>query len=172
MVKQYKVDKVEQLRERIGNSKGSYLADFQGMDVAMATELRNRCREAGVHFEVVKNTLTLRALNDDVREDLRPFLNGPTAIATSDADEVVAAKIINDFIKEFEMPTLKGGLIDGKVVDGDQAQTLAKLPSKEVLLGQLIGGLKSPIQKLHGALSSPLRNLASVLKQAADKQAQ
>jgi large subunit ribosomal protein L10 len=172
MVKQNKIDAVEALRAKIGAAKGLYLADFQGMDVAMATELRNRCRAAGVEFQVVKNTLTRRALDDDLRASLEPYLNGPTALATSDTDEIAAAKIIADFIKEFERPVFKAGVIEGRVMDEAQVTVLAKLPSKEVLLSRLVGGLKSPVQMLHSALSSPLRNLASVLKQVSEREAQ
>jgi len=169
MTTQKKIDKVTQLKETIAAAKGAYLADYQGMDVGMATELRNRCRDAGVRFEVVKNTLTLRALDDDIRSDLEPYLQGPTALATSETDEIAAAKVLAEFMKEFKKPVLKAGLVDGRVVGDDKVMVLAKLPGKDVLLGMLVGGLKSPLQKLHGALSSPLRNLASVLKQTAEQ---
>ena len=172
MVKQVKIDAVEKIKQTLTASKGAYLADFQGMTVEQATELRNRCRDAGVEFSVVKNTLALRAVEDEsTREALKEYLQGPTAMATSDTDEVAPAKVINDFIKEFEKPAFKGGLIDGKVVDADQVLVLAKLPGKEVLLGKLVGGLKSPIQMLHGALSAPLRDLAAVLKQVSENKA-
>jgi large subunit ribosomal protein L10 len=171
MAKPNKIEKVAELKERLGAAKGIYLTDFQGMNVAMATDLRNRCRAAGVRFEVVKNTLTRRALDESVRAALEPFLNGPTAVATSEGDEIAAAKVIADFIKEFERPVIKAGVVEGRVIDGVRVTELAKLPSKQVLLGRLLGGLKSPVQKLHSALSSPLRNLASVLKQVAEKPA-
>lgn len=172
MAKQYKVDAVEKIKTQLDEAKGAYLADFKGMDVTMATELRNRCREAGVSFNVVKNTLTLRAVEDEnLKNDLAPYLAGPTALATSDTDEIAAAKVISEFIKEFELPVFKAGIIDGKVMDADQVTTLAKLPGKEVLLGKLVGGLKQPMQMLHGALSAPLRDLAAVLKQVSDNKA-
>ncbi len=171
MVKQYKIDRVDSLRAKLSAAKGFYLADFQGMDVAAATRLRDRCREAGVEFQVVKNTLIRRALDDQVRDGLDPFLVGPTAIATSDADEIVAAKVISDFLKEFEKPVLKAGVVDGRIMGAEQVKVLADLPSREVLLGMLLSGLKSPVQKLHSALSSPLRSLATVLKQVSEQKA-
>jgi large subunit ribosomal protein L10 len=167
--KEDKQDVVERLRSTLAAAKGAYFADFQGMDVATATRLRNRCREAGVQFEVVKNTLVRRAVEGPVRDALDPVLNGPTAIATSDRDEVLAAKIIADFLREFERPTLKAGLVDGRVVSRAQAETLAKLPGREVLIARLAGGLRAPVQKLHGALSSPLQKLAMALKQVAEQ---
>jgi large subunit ribosomal protein L10 len=168
MPKPKKIELVEKLEARLAGARGVYFADFQGLNVAQATELRNRCRRAGVTFEVVKNTLARRALDEKMRTVLDPYLVGPTAIATSEVDEVVPAKVINDFVKEFERPVLKAGIVDGRVMDGVQVGILANLPSREILLGQLLGGLKSPLQKLHTALSSPVRDLAAVLKQVAD----
>jgi len=171
MAKASKAETVEKLKEALAGAKGVYFADFQGMNVAQATQLRNRCREAGVRFQVVKNTLARRALDESVREALLPYLNGPTAIATSDQDEVVPAKVIADFVKEFERPSLKAGLVDGRVMNQNQVLVLAKLPGREVLLGRFAGGLKAPLQKLHSALSSPLTKLATALKQVAEQKA-
>lgn len=169
MVRPEKLETVKRLKEKLAASRSVYFADYQGLDVAQATDLRNRCREAGVEFEVVKNRLLERAVADDLRELLLPALTGPTAIATSVEDEVVPAKVIADFMKEFEKPTLKGGIVDGKFVDQAQARILAMLPSREVLLGRFAGGLKSPVQKLHSALSSPLQKLAMALTQVAEQ---
>jgi large subunit ribosomal protein L10 len=171
MVKPHKIETVEDLRTKLSEAKGVYLADFQGMDVAAATELRNRCRAAGVEFRVVKNTLARRAFDDSVRAGMEPHLVGPTAIATSATDEIVPAKVISDFMKEFERPAFKAGLVGGRVMSREQVSVLAQLPGREVLLGRLVGGLKSPMQKLHSALSSPLRNLAAVLKQVSEQKA-
>jgi len=171
MANQNKIDSVEKIKAKLDSAKGVYLADFKGMDVAKATELRNRCRATGVEFEVVKNTLTRLALDESIQDAMGPYLHGPTALATSDQDEVAPAKVISEFMKEFEMPTLKAGIVDGKVMDQGQVMILAKLPSKDVLLAQLVGGLKSPLQKLHGALSAPLRDLGAVLKQVSEKKA-
>jgi large subunit ribosomal protein L10 len=169
MPKPKKIEMVEKLEARLAGARGVYFADFQGLNVAQATELRNRCREAGVTFEVVKNTLARRALDEKLRTDLDPFLVGPTAIATSDEDEVVPAKVLSDFLKEFERPVLKAGIVDGRVMDGAEVGVLASLPGREALLGKMVGGLKSPLQKLHAALSSPLRDVAAVLSQVAEK---
>lgn len=170
MVKPEKIETVKKLKEKLSLAKGVYFADFQGMDVSMANDLRTRCLEAGVEFEVVKNTLTRRALDDDIRESLLPVLMGPTAIATSRDDEVVPAKILAEFMKEFEHPVLKAGLVDGRFMGKAQVDVLAKLPSRDVLLGQFAAGLKSPVQKLHDALSSPLQKLSMALKQVVEKQ--
>lgn len=171
MAKQDKIQAVETLRENFSAAKGIYFADFQGMDVATATKLRVKCRAAGVKFHVVKNTLVRRALDPAVRDALDPVLQGPTAIATSDADEIVPAKVLNDFIKEFEKPAFKAGLLEGRVLGKSEVETLAKLPGRDVLLARFAGGLKAPMGRLHTALSSPLTKLALALKQVAEKMA-
>jgi large subunit ribosomal protein L10 len=171
MAKPQKIEVVDSLKTRLENAKGIYLADFQGMDVAAATKLRVKCRQSGVHFQVVKNTLVRRAFEEPVRGALDPYLNGPTAVAISDTDEILPAKVLADFMKEFERPVFKAGVLEGRVIDAVQVKTLADLPGREVLLSRLLSGLKSPVQKLHSALSSPLRDLATVLKQVADQKA-
>jgi large subunit ribosomal protein L10 len=90
-------------------------------------------------------------------------------MASSEEDEVIPAKVIADFVKEFERPVLKAGLVDGQVMGKAQVDVLAALPGRDVLLGRVAGSLRSPVQKLHAALSSPLRNLVSVLKQIAEQ---
>jgi large subunit ribosomal protein L10 len=171
MAKQEKIQAVEALRDSFSTAKGIYFADFQGMDVATATRLRVRCREAGIQFHVVKNTLTRRALEPGVREALDPVLQGPTAIAISDADEIVPAKVLSEFMKEFERPVMKAGLVDGRVIGKAEVETLARLPGRNVLLALFAGGLKMPLGRLHTALSSPLTKLAVALKQVAEKAA-
>jgi large subunit ribosomal protein L10 len=108
-------------------------------------------------------------VDDATREALLFALTGPTAVATSEEDEIIPAKVISDFCKEFERPTLKAGIVDGRVMDGNQVGILARLPSREVLIGRFAAGLKSPLGKLHMALSSPLRKLAMVLGQVAEQ---
>jgi large subunit ribosomal protein L10 len=164
-----KVELVNEMEARLRDARGVCLADYSGMTVARLTELRNRCRARSVEFKVFKNTLTRRALREDLRQPCDPFLVGPTALAISLTDEVAPAKILSDFAREFQSPRIKGGIVGGRVYSEAQIKELAQLPGKDVLLGMLISGLKSPVQKLHSALSSPVRNLAVVLKQVAEK---
>jgi large subunit ribosomal protein L10 len=154
MATEDKARTVEELKQSFATAKGVYFADFQGMDVATATKLRNKCRAAGVTFTVVKNTLARRAMDPKTAEALEPVLRGPTAIAVSAVDEIVPAKILSDFLKEFERPALKAGIVDGKVMGKAQVETLAKLPGREVLLARFAGGLKAPVGKRH----SPARS--------------
>ena len=165
-----KVTFVNEMEAKLRDAKGVAVADFTGMTVATISVLRNRCRAQNIEFKVIKNTLARRALREDLRKPFDEYLQGPTALAISLVDEVAPAKVLATFAKEFNsQPRIKAGLVTGKVYNEAEMKALATLPSKEVLLSQLIGGLKSPVQKLHSALSSPLRNLATVLKQVAEK---
>jgi len=171
MATEEKIRTVEELRQSLASAKGVYFADFQGMDVATATKLRNKCRAAGVSFQVVKNTLARRAMDPEMAKALEPVLRGPTAIAVSAEDQIVPAKILSDFLKEFERPAFKAGIVDGKIVGKAQVEVLAKLPSRDVLLARFAGGLKAPLGRLHTALSSPLQKLAFVLQQVSETKA-
>jgi large subunit ribosomal protein L10 len=167
-----KVALVEEMETKLRDARGVYVADFTGMTVATISELRNRCRAQNIEFRVIKNTLARRALHEDLRGPFDPYLTGPTALAISMIDEVAPARVLTTFAKEFAaQPRIKAGLVGGRVYTEADVKVLASLPSKDVLLSQLVGGLKSPVQKLHSALSSPLRNLATVLKQVSEKPA-
>jgi large subunit ribosomal protein L10 len=164
-----KVELVDKWTGKLKDAKGVYVADFSGMTVAAMSELRVRCRKNDIEFKVIKNTLARRALAEELREPMDHLLTGPTALAISLVDEVTPAKVLADFAKEFQLPKIKGGLVGGRIYGAEDVKTLAGLPTKDVLVAQFIGGLKSPVQKLHSALSSPLRQLATALKAVADK---
>lgn len=166
-----KVELVNTMEQKLRDAKGVLVADFAGMTVEVLSELRVKCRAQQIEFKVLKNTLARRAFSEDLRVSLDPYLKGPTALVISQDDEVAAAKLIAEFSKDSKKPRIKGGVVAGRVYNEAEMTQLAKMPSKLVLLGQLVGGLKSPVQKLHAALSSPLRNLATVLKQVAEKPA-
>ena len=164
-----KVELVETMEGKLRDAKGILVADFTGMTVDVLSQLRVKCRAQQIEFKVLKNTLARRAFREDLRESLDAYLQGPTALVISQDDEVAAARLIAEFSKDSKRPRIKGGVVGGKVYNEGQMIQLSKMPSKLVLLGQLVGGLKSPVQKLHSALSSPLRNLATVLKQVSEK---
>jgi len=164
-----KVEQVNAMEAKLRDARGVCLADFSGMTVAVLSELRNRCRSQQIEFKVFKNTLTRRALREDLREPFDRYLRGPTALAISQTDEVAPARLLTDFAREFNSPRIKAGLVAGKLYDEASIKELATLPGKNVLLSRLVWGLKSPVQRLHTALSSPVRNLATVLKQVAEK---
>ena len=164
-----KVELVNAMEAKLKDAKGVCLADFTGMTVERLSDLRVRCRTAGVEFKVIKNTLTRRALAEELRTPMDPYLVGPTAVVLSLTDEVAPARVLADFAKQFQSPRIKAGLVAGRVYNEAAINELATLPPREVLLARLLGGLKSPLQNLHSVLSSPIRSLATALKQVADK---
>ncbi len=153
---------VADLSDKLKSSVAGVIVNYKGISVADDTALRKQLREAGVYYRVVKNTIIKRAAADSGVEIADEVLNGTTAIATSDSDYVVAAKIINDYAQkansDFE---IKAGFVDGKAISLDEVKTLAKTPSKETLLTQLAFGLNATIQ-----------SLAIAIKAIADKQSE
>lgn len=157
-----KEQRVRELTDAIARSKSIVLTNFTGMNVEMATKMRRRLRDARVEFIVEKNTLTKRALADSGIKELDPFLEGPTGIALGQ-DEIAGAKILAEFSKEFEKPALKAAFVGGQLYDADGVKILALLPPREVLLGQLIGALRSPLQSFTGVLSGSIRQLVGTI---------
>ena len=163
-----KEETVKALAELVGQSKSIYLADFQGMSVDLVSKMRRRLRDAKVEFRVAKNTLTKRALREHGVESLDAYLEGPTGIAFG-TDEVAGAKVLAEFAKEFEKPAIKAAYVAGHVYGPDGIKTLAQLPPREVLLGQFIGGLRSPMQGVVGVLAGSIRQFVGVVDAIAKK---
>ena len=147
---------------RIADVRGLYLADFSGMTVASLSLLRKRCREQGVQFRVIKNTLLKRAFNERGIKELDAHLAGPTGLVFSPVNEMAPAKILADFAKEFERPRIKGAVVDGRLYDPKAVTRLAALPSREVLLAQLIGTFVAPMTTLLGAVNALLATPANM----------
>jgi large subunit ribosomal protein L10 len=143
--------------------------------VAQLAELRTRLREVGTEFTVVKNTLARRAAADSGREALLPFFDGPTGLAWVGGDAALAAKALSGFAGEHrDTMSVKGGLLDGAPIAEEAIGRLARLPTREQLLGQLAGGIAAPLSGLSGRLSGLLgglvRTLAAVQEQRAAEQ--
>jgi len=143
-------------QERIADVRGIYLADFSGLTVESMTQLRRKCREGGVQFRVVKNTLLRRAFNSRGIAQLDEFLVGNTGLVFSPESETAPAKILADFAKENEKLKLKAAVLDGKLFDGKAVTRLAALPSREVLLSQLIGTFIAPMSQFLAAVNAAL----------------
>ena len=148
--KQAVADMVEKLKK----AQSGILVDYRGLTVSEDTDLRNKLREAGVEYKVVKNTLTRFAANEVGFEELDPVLNGPTSLALSYEDPVAPAKIIAEFAKGNEKLEIKSGFLDGKVISLDEIKQLASTPSKDVLLAKLLGSLNSPVSSLARVLQA------------------
>lgn len=131
--------------DRIRDVQGIYLADFSGMSVYSLSRLRTKCREQNVQFRVIKNTLLKRAFNARGITELDEFLNGPTGLVFSPTDEVTPAKILSDFAKENERPRIKAAVVNGRLFDAKAVATLASLPSREVLMSQVLATIIAPL---------------------------
>lgn len=164
MARPEKVAMVQEIQERISKSQGAVLADYRGLDAGQMTELRKQLRDAGVEFKVLKNTLTILAAQELELEDLIPFLNGPTAIAFGYDDPVAPAKIISEFAKKSKILEIKGGILEGKVLDPEGVRSLADLPSREVLLSMVLRGMQAPIAGMVNVLQGNIRNFVYALE--------
>lgn len=153
MNKEQKKDVVNNFVKRMEKAKALILADFTGISVPDITSLRIEMRKNEIEFEVIKNTLARRVLSEGETSDLCKQLAGPTAFITSEHDEVTPAKIISDFNKKTERLKIKAGFINGKIVKIEDIRALAKLPSKEVLLSQIMYMFSYPMQGLVNTLS-------------------
>lgn len=154
---------VSEIQQKFAASKSVILADYRGLNVEEVTELRKKLREAGIEYKVAKNTLTSRAAKAANIDGLDQFLSGPTAIAFGLNDVVAPAKILANFAKDHKKLELKGGVLEGQVIDLQAVKDLANLPSREALLGQLAGMFQAPMRGLVTVLSGPLRNVTYAL---------
>ena len=149
---------VADLVELLKSAQAGVLVDYRGITVEQDTQLRNKLREAGVEYKVVKNTLTRFAANEVGYQELDSSLHGPTALAISSTDPVAPAKVLSDFAKDVEAIEIKAGFLDGKVISIDEVKTLANTPSREVLIAKIMGSLNSPISKLVRTLQALVDN--------------
>ncbi len=163
---------VAELNKRIAASKAFIMADYRGLTVPEMNELRRAMRQEGAQFIVVKNSLFNRALEGTDAEPVRPLLVGPTAVAFSDLDAVAIAKVLVEFAKEHQNLTIKGGFGDGDVYTLEQIKSLSEIPSREELLGQLVGNLQGPMADFVFTLRGIISNFVFTLQAVADKRAQ
>jgi large subunit ribosomal protein L10 len=164
---------VTELAEMLRGSSAVAVADYRGLKVAEMQAVRRSLRGNGVQLHVAKNRLLKIAADQAERSELIPMLTGPTALATIDGDEVVLAKALQEAIRPYnKVVSLRGGLLGSTAIDAASLTRMATLPSREVLLGRLAGGLAGPITGFAGVLAANLRNLAGVLAAVADQKRQ
>jgi large subunit ribosomal protein L10 len=170
--KEQKAAVVEEVAAQIEESEAVFAVDYRGISVPQAAELRQRLTEAGARFRVVKNTLTIRAAEQAGAEDLKDLLEGPTAftfVTSEEGDVAMAAKALAQFRRATDLLEFKGGRMGGEPLTIEQIQELARLPARDVLHGQLVGVIASPITGLVRGLNALIAGLAIQLKQIADE---
>jgi large subunit ribosomal protein L10 len=157
---------VGELAERLKSSPTLIVADYRGLTMPQIDALRGELLQHGARFAVVKNTLTRRAAEEAGVESLLTLLEGPTAIAflESDGDPVAAAKAIAAAGRETQVLVVRGGIMEGRPLSGDDVQNLAKLPPAEVLRAQFVGALAAPMATVVGLFNAPLREFVGVLQ--------
>jgi large subunit ribosomal protein L10 len=139
---------VNDLVEKFQKAQACVIVNYAGITVENDTALRKELTAAGVKYSVIKNTLIKRACEKTGYNDLTNVLEGMTAVATSETDPVAAAKILSNYAEKIETFEIKAGFVDGKVLDKDGVNELAKLPSKEILIGKVLGSLQSSLYSL------------------------
>ncbi len=161
--RQQKEEAVQGLATSIKDAKAAVFANFQGLKVSESEELRGKCRENNISYVATKKTLLGRALKEAGLEvDTKTFEGGVATILGQD-DEVAPAQIIADFAKDHELVTIFGGVLEGEFIDAAKVTELSKLPSKQQLLGQLVGTLNAPVSGFVNVLAGNMRGLVNVL---------
>jgi large subunit ribosomal protein L10 len=163
---------VEEVAAQIQEAEAVFAVDYRGISVPQAAELRVKLNEAGARFRVVKNTLTLLAADRAGADSLKEVLDGPTAftfVTAEDGDVALAAKALAQFKREHELLEFKGGVMGGEVLTAEQIGEIARLPAKDVLHGQLVGVIASPITGLVRGLNALIAGLAIQLQKIADE---
>lgn len=169
MKREQKATAVEEIATQIGDAEAIFAIDYRGISVPQAAELRAKLREADASFRVVKNRLTKLAADKAGQDELKPLLEGPTALTFVRGDTATAAKAISTFNREHHVLTFKGGFMEGLVLDEEKFTSIARLPSREVLNGQFAGVVASPLTGLVRGLGAMVSGLAIQLQQIAEQ---
>lgn len=155
---------VEDIKERLQQAQSVVIVENNGLKVSEATELRAKLRKANVDFKVLKNTLVKIAADDNGIAGLEQYLTGPNAWAFGNEDPVTAAKVLVDYGKTNKNLIIKGGILEGIVLDEQGIKALAELPSKEELLAKLLSAIQSPLVGMANVLQGPIRKCVYALE--------
>jgi len=169
MPTEQKTKAVQELEKQAKESKGLIITSFKALKTVEFNEMRVKLRAVSGEYRVVKNSLTRIALKSAGMAELADKLDGPTAIVIERGDAIAATKIVFDFAKTHENLKVNGGYFNGKIVTDKELKAIASLPSREVLLAQLLGTLQAPMVNLVSVLRAPMRDLVGVLDQIAQK---
>jgi large subunit ribosomal protein L10 len=160
---------IAEIAADIQSAQAIFAVDYRGISVPQAAELRSKLREADATFKVVKNSLTERAADEVGRGELKALLVGPTALTFVRGDAAVAAKAISDYARATQLLPFKGGTLGAEELDASQITAISRLPSREVLYGQLVGVVASPVSGLVRTLGALVGGLAVALGQVREK---
>src|SRR3954463_12268406 len=165
MLKSDKEKIVAELVERLKSTDTLFVADYRGLSVTEIDDLRTKLIEAGARVSVVKNTLTRRAAQEAGNEALLAMLDGPTAIAFIEAegDMVAVAKALADSARDTKVLAIRGGILAGRQISGEDVEELSKLPPLDVLRGQVLGAVIAPLTSLLALVNAPLQNLVGLI---------
>jgi large subunit ribosomal protein L10 len=165
MATQKKIKLVESLQETFSRCDIGILTDYRGLSMAEMTDLRRKLREAGIEYKVVKNSLAQFAARNLGMDELAGTFEGPVAVAFGFGEITGAAKVLTDYIRTTKsILNIKGGFLEDRVLSSNDVGTLAKLPSREVLIAQVMAGMQSPIYGLVNVLAGPIRGIMGVLQ--------
>lgn len=162
---------VEEVAGLLADAEVMYVSDYRGLTVAQISELRGALRPSGARLRVLKNTLTRRAAAQAGREELLELLNGPTAVTFCGDDPVAPAKALIEFARKNDALEVRGGVLQGKPIDGADIKSLATLPPRDVLIGQVVGTMVAPISGFVTVLNATIGGLVRSLQQIADQKA-
>ncbi|PIE70278.1 MAG: 50S ribosomal protein L10 [Deltaproteobacteria bacterium] len=160
---------VQDLHERLSRASITVATDYKGLDVEKLNQMRRELREAGVEYQVVKNTLLKLASQGTDAAAMQDVFTGPTAIALSYDDPVALAKVISKFASDYDHLDIKAGVLEGKSLDVKEIEALSKLPSREVLLAQVLSAMNGVPRALVTALSDAPRQMVNVLQAIKDQ---
>ena len=165
MKKEKKQEAVKAAEKVIGDAKVAVVTDYRGMTVAEMNKLRRKLKESGVEYRVVKNNLAAIAAKNVGKEGLKDLLVGPSAVAFCSTDEVAPAKVLTDYIRTTKPPlTIRGGILQTRVLSADDVTALAAMPPRDVLVARVVGQMKSPLYMLVTVLNGNLAGLTRVLQ--------
>jgi large subunit ribosomal protein L10 len=161
--------KVAELAEMFSKNSAAVVSDYRGLTVSDISKVRRELREKGISYRVVKNRLGKIAAEQADRHELATLLVGPSAVALGGSDESALARALLDALRPYRQVTVRGAVVGRTVVQGDEVTRLSQLPSRDVLLAQLAGGIASPLATMASLLGAPLRNLGYALQQVRDQ---
>ena len=169
MLRKNKEAVIDEVAQLLGGADTLFVSDYRGLSVAQLTTLRGQLREQGATLHVLKNTLAKIAADRSGREVVKELLTGPTAVTFCGEDPVAPAKALNDFARTNPQLIVRGGVLQGGVIDGDGVRRLATLPSREVLVAQVVGSMAAPMTGLVTVLQGTISGFVRALSQVAEQ---